>query len=399
MLMPGNVFKLTSLYHMETPGYIGYTAVDYDFSVLMIPIILYGSYIYYKNYDYRYLALLILLFVNDVMRDMLDLGKFFAIGDYTYYLAFTCGVLSAYIFYYVLLEKNIKYFHYFWLVNIITQVGNVFWGNSPFEGRWYAINFGLAETGIISMMGLFMIIFSGKNKSNFEKFMIPIYLLSMILAGSRSSFVFLLLICCIYKIRNANISTKSIVRFSIFFICMCSVVIIIFLTNDKVQSSVSEMVEFYNYLLSIDLQSLNLTKIDERIATESLFGRFYSIYWGILILIDNPFGLGSSVILIQDGIKSLGGYPSFPHSSFLSYWLLFGIVTWIIIIYGITRLKALIKEKSKYEMIGWYLFISFWFYGGPPTMNFKAWFMWGSIFLIISNEKYLKKYDNDVSEV
>lgn len=398
MFLPGNVFKMTSFYHVETPAYIGYTAVDYDFSVLLIPIVLYGAYVYYKNFDYRYVVLLILLFANDVIRDMLDIGNFFDVGDYTYYMAFTCGILSAYIFYYGLLEKNVIYFHCFWLANIITQIGNVFWGYSPFEGRWYAINYGLAATGIMSMMGLLMIIFSKERKSRFEMFMIPTYILSMALAGSRSSFVFLLLIICIYEIRNTKISTKDVVKFVLFLICACSVIIVIIMISDKAQSSLSEIIGFYNYLSMIDLQSLNLTSIDERIATESLFGRFYSIYWGIIILMDNPFGLGSSVILIQDGIKTLGGYPSFPHSSFLCYWLLFGVVAWIIIIYGITRLRLLMKEKSKYEMIGWYLFISFWFYGGVPTMNFKAWFMWGCIFLMISNETCLKECDSKVSE-
>jgi hypothetical protein len=84
------------------------------------------------------------------------------------------------------------------------------------------------------------------------------------------------------------------------------------------------------------------------------------------------------------------GYPTFPHSYFLCGWMLWGLWVWLVLGYGCYKLWKLHKQKSRFEYWGIYMLMSF-FLSGNPIVNFKTWFCYIFMILIVSHERYIEK--------
>ena len=149
---------------------------------------------------------------------------------------------------------------------------------------------------------------------------------------------------------------------------------------DKLQISVSfklhNSVAFKDFN-TIDLSRLlnftsNISSISE---DSSVVGRILSIVTSFEAIKMFPFGVNFSFIDQQIVMQNLG-YPTFPHSYFLSFYLVSGLVS-IYFLYVIT--KYLFKSTKKWKPLFILIFIYF-LIGDGLFVNFKIFFM---VFLII----------------
>jgi hypothetical protein len=372
LFLPMAAFELTSIYHSGSTFTIMYDWLNYDFSFLLLPIILIGFLFYLKHFDWRYIVLPIVIFLQDTVRIFYTDINIFELNSYELYLSYLCGLFAAFICFYSLQKNKLKFFHVFWFLNVCTQFIRALFGLSGFEFRFNVVNMDVGGTGIISALALVLILFCTEKKSSFEKILIPVYLVSILLSGSRNALLFLLILYIVRFIRNIN-DVKLVYKYLVATLAGVICVVPFINKESRIYSIYSEILQF----LTTDRS--NITYLGH---TNSVVGRFNSIMTALNVIQDNPFGVGNGVIIIQSYMQSYG-YPTFPHSYLLCGGMMWGIWIWPVFIYLCYKVIRLIKTRSKFEYWGLYLLLTFILAGGP-IVNFKSWFCIIFMILIVS---------------
>ena len=375
MILPDDVFGWIPIYRSVTPSSISYRWLDYNFGIIQLLFLFIGIYYIVRLKKTKAFLFIILMLIRELIYFIISKDNVFIASAYEMYLTVFIGYA------YVLwaegglksLEESERFFKWFLVSNMLTLYINFAMGGSGgrLAGRYHSSNLDVGGTGTVCVL-CFLLLSFGKEKKWYDYIFIALSVIGLLLSGSRANLVLLALILALYYIlhlffmymKEERRSINRSVLFNRFLIVIFAIVgisIAGFIYKDRI----------YNWILGSRFQAL--LSSEEMRSDSSFIGRTASITAGLDVLIHHPLGISGYFINLQTEIR-MRGYPTFPHSTLLSMYLVFGPI--ILIIYGtwIGLLKKLRMIDVKYYMMILFLLISTTVYGGPIT-NFKIIFM------------------------
>ena len=350
--VPYGLIKLTSLYNITTPVEIEYEYLDYNFSFLLLPLLV-PFFLINNNNNKTFLLLLLLLLCRNLW--IVNFGTKFFKFTYEMILPLLFGYVICEIFKYIVkVDKFESFINFIIVIHFLGVLVSVILGLNKIDFRYNAQNLDVGSTAMI-----FGLIFLIKYHYFKRDFYCVLAFLLILLSGSRFPLFIVSLIFLFPLIFNFKLK-------DIFIITIFTIVVI------PLVPSISERI-----LSSI----IELQDVSDK---SSIGGRLLSIFAGGEVLKEHffriPFNSSSLVNLMNDY-----GYPTFPHSYFLNSLLFFPLIGIFIFI------KFLINIFKKNNSIHIYIFITFIFYGGL-IMNYKIYALLFISFYII---KQIKNNNNN----
>ena len=126
---------------------------------------------------------------------------------------------------------------------------------------------------------------------------------------------------------------------------------------------------------------------------DSLSSRLISFNTGFSILSENWFGISSSPIDLQQTTINYG-YPTFPHSTIIVYYLLFGPIALFVFGYMVFLCFKLMRNKDSFYIPILCIIVSFVIYGAPIVVP-KTWF-WLMLFFGHAKERIINNSSSDL---
>ena len=368
MIMPDDFFGVLELYHNATPSFIDYKWLDYRFGIVQLVILIIGIvlFLYHKVYSVGLLSIYFLI------RELLFRNNIFTMHSYEMYLTLFVGLsfLILTIHSAQNYEQLNSFFYALLFLNVVSVYINRIFSPSAVEGsRYHASNLDVGGTGIICAITLFYLL-EIKEKKAFDYFFLIITGIALIMSGSRNSvgiFAILLVAKWIIGLFRREDITKEEVRRSIFRIIAIAIFIfaMILIFGHQIQEVVLTNRIFTTFL------SGNIANDD------SFDGRSRSIAIGLDIIKNHPFGISGWFTNLQEETR-MRGFPTFPHSDIICFYLMYGPVT---IIYYCLIIAQLIKNKGINNVFLWpllFLLINSIVSGGAEV-NFKIIFIYGLV--------------------
>ncbi len=372
LILPDDAFSKLAIYESTTPSYIRYKWLNYYFNILQLGIVFFGLYVAFVLRKKWFVLIAFLMAIREVFLLLLTDNSIFTSNRYEMYLTLLVG-------YSLLLcmegfigngEDITRLFEWFLIANVLTIYVNVIMGGGTgiLEGRYHASNLDVGGTGTLCVICCIYYLFC--NKSVFKKTLIIILsLVGLFLSGSRANLLFLILFfaCYFVAIIIRRITTAETVdrrklfnRFIASLLGIIIILIILFLNRNLI-ISIFESSRFFSMFSSSWGQD------------DSVLGRTASLRAGFDILSHYPVGISGFFINLQQEMV-LRGYPTFPHSTLLSSYLLYGPIVICIYLYWCKTIKRIDNIRNGYTWIILYFIISTVVYGGP-LVNFKIIFM------------------------
>ena len=375
MILPDDVFGWVSLYKSVTPSSIAYIWLNYSFGIIQLLILLIGIYYAIRLNKKWFFVLALVMTLRELFYLIASDNNIFSASAYEMYLT----VFVGYAF--VLwaegglksFEECERYFKWFLVTNVLTLYINYAMGGAGgiIAGRYHSSNLDVGGTGTVCVLCVLFLAYS-TGKKWYDYVLITLSVIGLFLSGSRANLLFMILILALYFVlslffkfrREEKDSEKRNVFFRRFLMSVFALsvaVVIVAINYDAI----------INWLLGSRFQTL-LSSQGLR-SDDSFLGRTASLTAGLDVLKHHPLGISGYFINLQQEIR-MRGYPTFPHSTLLSMYLVFGPL--VLIIYGIwiDLLKKLRMIDVKYYMMILFLLISTIIYGGPIA-NFKIVFM------------------------
>ncbi len=375
MILPDDAFGWVSLYKSVTPSSIAYIWLDYSFGIVQLFVLLIGIYYSVKLNKKSLFLLVIVMLVRELIYLLLGANNIFSASAYEMYLS----VFIGYAF--VLwaegglrtVEECERYFKWFLITNMLTLYINLLMGGTGgiLSGRYHSSNLDVGGTGTVCVLCI-LFLANLAEKKWYDYIFIGLSVIGLFLSGSRANLLFLILIFGLYIVLNMFFKfkkeDKDSHRRSVFFrrfmmsgMALVAALIIVVVNYDAI----------FNWILGSRFQSLFSSQGLR--SDDSILGRTASLTAGLDVLEHHPLGISGYFINLQQEIR-MRGYPTFPHSTLLSMYLVFGPV--VLILYGIwiRMLKKLRSVDVKYYLMILFLLISTIIYGGPIA-NFKIIFM------------------------
>lgn len=376
LVLPSGVFSLGTLYESLTPAAIDYNWLDYRFGVLQLLIAILGIFEFLFQRQIVAAIIFLIALAREILLFFIYDNSIFTDSAYEIYLTIFVGyglflITRRYMNNFYSMDK---FYGWFLITNMLTIYINVAMGGRgttstgarlAHEGRYHASNLDVGGTGALCLLCIIYLYFSPIKK----KYRYPLLVLSfigLILSGSRADIGFAVAIIGYYCLKK----------------------IIDILKGQKIKISISRIYKAEIAVLSIMLFSMwaitDMSQFLNRIGFErfeilismaafssdgSILGRFTSIQDGLDIITSNPIGISGSFINLQTEMM-FRGFPTFPHSSLISGYILLGPI--VLLLY-IIWVRFLIKNRdysNKYFWIILYYTISTVIIGGP-IVNFK----------------------------
>lgn len=370
LFVPDEVFYETSLFQFTTPQIINYNWLESSASFLFFPFFML---VIKNNINKKVFFLfffIISLFIWNLVKSYFVESFLMSNLNFELFYGLTIGVLLiSYITRIVITSERLELF---FEIFIYTQILGLLIGvvlDAGFDGRFHPPNLDVGTTGLF--LGVFFVyLLFVKSKVNY----IVIFLVfgCIILTGSRSNiilpfiFLFYFFINKIKKIMNLkNILIIGCLVFSIF----------IFFRNHLSLLSELEFMDL-DRISALYEMATSGGVVDDN----SFIGRIESIRVGLKVLNQNPLGVFFSFIDLQWNMQ-INGYDTFPHSSFLAFYLVFGPFFVVIVFRFLLIFYKLIKFQSNYSFVFLYIIIYSIFFGGL-FVNFKIFFFYLLIFYL-----------------
>ena len=375
MILPDDVFGWVSLYKSVTPSSIAYIWLNYSFGIIQLLILLIGIYYAIRLNKKGVFALAIVMLIRELIYLIIGENSIFTAAAYEMYLTVFVGYafvlwaeggLKKY-------EECERYFKWFLVTNMLTLYINFLMGGTGgiLAGRYHSSNLDVGGTGTVCVLCILFLAYSAEKKW-YDYLFISLSVVGLFLSGSRANLLFIILILALYFVLNLFLkfrkedknSEKKKVFFRRFLLSGFTLIIAIVIVAINYDA-------IFNWLLGSRFQSLLSSQALR--SDDSFLGRTASLTAGLDVLKHHPLGISGYFINLQQEIR-MRGYPTFPHSTLLSMYLVFGPL--ILIIYGIWLglLKKLRMIDVKYYLMILFLLISTIIYGGPIA-NFKIIFM------------------------
>lgn len=388
LILPDDIFHLTSAYTFQTPDYINYKWLNVSISYIFLPFVILSIIITVKSCRKNWLlfySFFFSLLMWNLFRHFFLGSQLFSEGYFElFYGSFIGFILFIIVDYYTNSKLTLEnFFEVFMNVQIFGLFLSVIL-NMGSKGRYHPPNLDTGTTGLF--LGIYLVywLFVKKSKSFLIIFF---FVFSILLTGSRSNLIFPLFFIFLYSLNRIK-STVSIKKIKLLTISGLLAIISTFLFIVNIQYFLSsQVIERLNSM--VDLLNTRGELTNDR----SLSGRVDSILVGFEVLKQNPFGIFFSFTDVQLAMTQLG-YPTFPHSSVLFFYLAMGPLFIILCLYFIYLFIKSVRSRSGYSWILFYLVLYSLFFGGA-VVNFKIYFFYFLIFGILINN--LKNEKNSSS--
>ena len=372
LILPDDAFSRFAIYESTTPSYIRYKWLNYCFNVLQLLIVLFGIYVAFTLRKKGFAIVAFLMATREVFLLLLTNNSIFTSNRYEMYLTLSVGyclLLCAEGF--IGNEQDLnRLFEWFLVTNILSIYINVIMGGGSgiLEGRYHASNLDVGGTGTLCVICCIYYLFS--HKRTFVKILIILLsLIGLFLSGSRANLLFLILFFACYYIAitlkrirvDEYVDRRRLLNRLIAGILIIVTLIIILILNRNQIIHIFEESRFFSMFSSSWGQD------------DSVLGRSASLRAGLDVLSQYPCGISGFFINLQQNMV-LRGYPTFPHSTLLASYLLYGPIVFGVYAAWIITIRKINDVGNSYTWILLYFIISTIVYGGP-LVNFKIIFM------------------------
>ena len=238
------------------------------------------------------------------------------------------------------------------LVNFFVQVLLIISGRSGITGA-EAIAQGHNSVGYLAAIHImYSLLLRDKNKKLIMIVMISF--VSILFSGSRFSLLISLIGVCVFLTRIMKSVRKRNRHIARIVLSIGIVVVIFFIANPSVNSKYEILSRVSSIFKSTNV--VNNIRMDQ-----SFQERIESFNAGIRMIKDNPFGVSNSYIDVYLKIREYDFY-SFPHSTLLTFYLLWGPIFLICIIWILIRMKKT-DDRNMFDFLI-FILCCFMFYGG-----------------------------------
>lgn len=396
VFMPNAIRNPTTIYHIDSTRYLYRGWLEYSFSAIEIFAFLSFFLIKAPKDSVRIKYVILLILFKNFIRLVFGWTNIFEYNDYSLLLSFIVGYGC-----YLLLVTSRERFStedlldYIIILNFLTQLVFVFTGRQMEGfGRYGALASDVGSVGVMCCQYIIYYLFARKSV---KRAFIPIVasFISLILSGSRSNLLFSVafIILFIFKLRFGIRMSRAKSR-ALFIIALAIIVLIPFADVLSVQ-----VLNTSNFSQVIDRMLDSVTATVQRNSgyfdsNTSLSGRMMSFATGFNILYKNPLGISTSTIDLE--LRSIADNPlmTFPHSTLLSFYLLWGIAALICYVQIIILFIKAFNAKHPLWVLLLSTLIMFVIYGAP-IINAKNYLWYILVFdyckKVINNDLVIEK--------
>lgn len=377
LLLPDDFFSLFTLYSNRTPDNIAYKWLAYSFGLIHLIIVALGFTLALINRDKLLWGVIGIAALREVLLLLLGYNSCFTSSSYEIYLTLFTGIGL-----FKIIENACHSIQeletFFWrsvFLNVVTVFLAPILGAGFSEGgysRFNAVNMDVGSTGTICALLIVYCLFNQEVK--YRIVIAGIATIALFLSGSRINLVLLVLVVC-FGSGKALFCKHRFNKKAICILVTCLSIaigiLLVLLFSGKYESalignSLSRMLDSFSF---------NTMGTDD-----SVMGRMQSIIIGFDIIKDNPFGISGFFTNLQYETL-LRGFPTFPHSSILDYYILLGPIVIALIAWLLIRLIKLYSVNFSQFLVLLYL-IFFVSLSGGPIVNFKIVLLYLMIFKI-----------------
>lgn len=378
LLLPDDFYRVFAVYSSKTPGYISYKWLNYSFNVVLLMILVVGTMTAICNRDWLMLEIGGVIAFRECFFWLIGYDSCITNAAYEIYLTIFTGIAFL-----KLVEKSCctkeELEIFFWrsiLLNALTVFAAPILGKGIHEGmysRFNAVNMDVGSTGTICAL---LVMFCCFNRTVSKRFWIAgLAVTALFLTGSRVNllllFVILTIAVGIRLLQKRKVSKKCIGVFVGGIVLATIVLLGTVMTN-------RQMLLNLNGGLGRMMTSFDLTKMGN---DGSVIGRTASIYAGIDIIKKYPFGISGYFVNLQtETIRR--GFPTFPHSTLLDYYIFLGPIIVVFIARVVICLRRLLASNQIAQFLALAYFLVFITLSGGPIINFKIIFFYALLFKV-----------------
>lgn len=398
LFMPNAIRFVSILYFVDADPYVSenlwinqHAWLHYSFSYLEVFSVLTAIFLRLDDKHINIRPIVALIIGINLIRLVASMTSMFQFNDYSLILS----LLSGYGCYLLLTSSKVANFDIedlldaVIILNTITQIMFVLTGRQmEYGGRFGALGSDVGSVGSMCSQYLIYFIFC-RNSTRRSLPVLSCCLMSLILSGSRTNLLFAVAFSLIFAFRihdslKANSQTaKAIGIFALIAVIVVPMVGSMF--SDSVFGTVIDRMT--GILTAASGEDKEYFDSDG-----SMVGRLLSFNAGLATLADYPLGISASTIDLQ--METINhGYVSFPHSTMLSYYLLWSVATIVIYFYLFKWMIRAIKDGKRVWIFLLFFIITSIIYGGP-VVNAKNYFWYLLLFTYCRNNVLIIKESN-----
>ncbi len=382
LYIPNFIKDRTIVYSISAASYIASDPWNqkgpwllYSISWICIPALIMGIFLRPKKDQINLKPILLFVLVRNIVRFFVGETSIFTYGDFGDYSIFF-SLLIGYGCYLLLSNKRVLIdledcMDLIIILNFITQILFVITGRrSDYGGRYAALGSSVGELGVTCFTYIIYYLYiRRKEKNNYFAFFSA--LVTLVISGSRTNFV-LTLICALLFLPKLNRNRKNVIKVAAIVGAVFALMVLFGSFDSTIfGQTIGRITDF--------LSSLFSSSGNKFLEGDSSFsGRIASIQSGFITLSQNPFGISASTIDLQIRTQ-FNGYNTFPHSTLLSYYLLWGIPVLFVLGWMIFHIYKSFKNKNSLWIFLVILLIFFSIYGAP-IINSKTYFWYLLLF-------------------
>lgn len=389
LIVPDDFFTIFAIYTNKSPGFISYRWLNYSFNVVLLVVLLLGLVLSIIHNEKRLWGWIILALIRELLFLVLGMNSCFSDHSYEIYLTLLTGISLTLICKYI--SDDVDDLNSFFWISVICNVITVYLAvimRTGYANRYNAINMDVGSTGMICALTIMYCLF---NENIRNRVLIAIVaLIALFLSGSRVNLLLTVLMLVagfiIRGIQHRKFERNVVLGFA----CLSILGFIALVYFDATSQGLAS-----NTNLSIN-RMLASFSFDVMGADSSVLGRTTSIGVGIDIIKHNLFGISGYFTNLQTETVQRG-FPTFPHSSLIDYYIFLGPLLLLLIFKILRTLKRLWKIDFSQFMILLYMF-TFITISGGPIVNFKI-ITFYSMIILISSRMSLSRTGNSDSAV
>lgn len=368
LILTDDIYSIGTLYQNSTPDYISYHWLDYYFGILSLLIAIWGFWIICITRNKVVWIVAALLGIREIGFYFFEKNNCIDQNAYEIYISLFLGFSMVFIASRantILKEKECFFLRAAFL-NIFLVYISVAMNLNKIGHRYNAPNMDVEATGTLCGMVFVFCLFN--NQIRYKIIYSLLAFVGLILSGSRINLIITIFIVTV-GIVIVGAKKKRINRYflkiatEVFLISIIILLLIILLS----------------WLFDVNIISFDTFNITERMidafnfgkmrSDSSVQGRIRSLLVGFKIINEHPLGISGYVTNLQIETRKYG-FDTFPHSTFLTYYILLGPIVILLVIWMVKLLLKMYNVNLPYFLLVLYLFI-FWNLSGGPIVSYK----------------------------
>ncbi|SFC87266.1 O-Antigen ligase [Butyrivibrio sp. YAB3001] len=363
--LPDGIKNMTCLYKMSTRGLPILYTYNYYFSFLEIPIILVGLYVYRASIIIRFGKIIVVVALLNIIYAVIGMEmNIVSINSYELFLLLLTGFSTASIVMWVAddLHELEKILDWFILLQFLLQIVSAISGASGADGRYAAIGMGSGATASLAAAYLLWALFCRTSKTWWPPIVYSI--LSIILSGSRANFLAFIFIAVVFSGRLIRRQIRQGNKRNVQLIILIGLAVLALAIYFGYQRGMSELLARFTNLF----QGSFVSNVQE---DASYLGRLRSFQGSMRILQRHPFGIPFSIYAIEY-YSAYTFSMEYPHSTLLSYILLWSPVVAAFCVFYLVRLMTRCFKRKLDDGIYLLYYLAMIIFYGSPVLYSKA---------------------------